>query len=347
MVPTPHFGFIGFGAHVPDKVLTNRGLEQLVQTSDEWIRRRTGIRTRRILGEEETILDMAVSAARRALRDAGIGAEQLDDIRVGVNTWMRFPSLAAELQGELGASGASAADVSAGCAGFIYAVEEAYDRAFLRKARYGRTSISLVVGVDGLSHITDWTDRDTCVLLGDGAGAVVLGEVDEGGILAIHTSAQGQYSHLLYSDPVLACQRSSDGESFLHDEACPRPYLRMDGPRVYPIAVKTMVREVQQVIAMYNDISDAPIHVSDIDYIYPHQANLRIIEHVAETLEVPLDRVYSDGVRRYGNTSTASIPLGYCDVRDRNPRPRGDRFEIDVAFGAGFASGAILRRVPA
>ena len=157
----PRIGLAGIGGYLPPTVLTNADLERVVDTSDEWIRRRTGIETRHILQKDETILDMAVQAARRALEDAGVRADQLDDIRVGVNTWMRFPSLATQLQDALGAPHASASDISAGCAGYVYAVEEAFNKIFIEKVSYGRDTTALVVGVDGLSHITDWTDRQT------------------------------------------------------------------------------------------------------------------------------------------------------------------------------------------
>jgi 3-oxoacyl-[acyl-carrier-protein] synthase-3 len=336
-------GFVGFGGYVPPTELTNSDLERVVDTSDEWILRRTGIRTRHILAEGETILGMAVQAARRALDDAGVAAADIDDIRVGVNTWMRFPSLASQLQEALGAPHASAADVSAGCAGFVYAVEQAFHRILVEKARYGRDTVALVVGVDGLSHITDWTDRQTCVLLGDGAGAVVLREVPRGGILATHTHADGRYGDVLWSDFVLQGQANGSPRTFTHEAQGPRAYLHMDGKKVFSVAIETMVNDVQRVIEKHRECTGERIEVSDIDYLYPHQANLRIVEMVAKRLGVGLEKVYTDGVVRYGNTSTASIPLGYWDNRERY-RSGGDRLEVDVAFGSGFASGAILRR---
>jgi 3-oxoacyl-[acyl-carrier-protein] synthase-3 len=336
-------GYRGYGRWLPGKTLTNADLEQVVETSDDWIRRRTGIRERRILGPQETILQMAVAAASRALESAGITAAQIGDIRVAVNTWLRFPSLATQVQRELGAKAAAAADVSAGCAGFIYAVEEAFNKIFVEKLRHGRDLCALIVGVDALSHITDWTDRGTCVVLGDGAGAVVMGPVEEGGIEAIHTHADGRFGDLLYSDPVLECQ-ANGSQAFTHREQGIRPYLHMDGPRVFPVAVKTMVRDVLAVIAKYNRTHDQKIGLEDIGYVYPHQANMRIIEAVVNKLGLPPERVYSEGVVRYGNTSTASIPIGYCDNLEARTVDPAAPFEIDVAFGAGFASGAILRR---
>jgi len=343
-IQTPRIGYAGIGAYVPERVLTNEHMTQIVDTSDDWIQRRTGIQTRHILAEGESILDMAVNAARIALEDAGVEAGELGDIRVGVNTWMRFPSLASQLQKELGADKASAADVSAGCAGFIYAVEEAYNKLLVEKLCYGRDLTALVVGVDGLSHIANWTDRNTCVLLGDGAGAVVLKSVEQGGILAIHTHADGRHGGLLYSDPVLSPQNNGSPKLFSHKQEGQRPYLHMDGRRVYAIACETMARDARTVIEKYNAVNGDTIGVDDIAYVYPHQANMRIIETVAKKLGLPLERVYHQGIRNYGNTSTASIPIGYADNRAHYGNGNPERLEIDVAFGAGFASGAILRR---
>jgi len=340
----PHVGYAGIGAYLPERVLTNQDLERLVDTSDEWIVRRTGIKERRIMAQDETVLDMAVAAAVRALDDAGVTAEELGAIRVGVNTWMRFPSLATQLQDAIGASNASAADVSAGCSGFVYAVEDVYEKILVEKTLYHRDLIALVVGVDGLSHVTDWTDRQTCVLLGDGAGAVVVKELESGGILATHTHADGRYGDYLWSDAPLGSQLNGTPQEFGHDELGKRPYLHMDGRKVFAVAVETMVNDVRTVIAKYNERSGQKVGVDDIDYFYPHQANLRILEAVAKRLKVSPQKVYTDGVVNYGNTSTASIPLGYWDNRNR-VRGSEPRLEIDVAFGAGFASGALLRQV--
>ena len=229
----PKIGFAGFGAYLPPRELTNDDLSEMVDTDDAWIRRRTGIRSRRILSAEESILDMAVIAAQRALDDAGVDASDVGDIHVGVNTWLRFPSLATQVQRVLGATGAAASDVSAGCSGFIYAVEAAYNRVLVEKLKYGRDVVSLVIGVDGLSHVTDWTDRSTCVLLGDGAGAVVIQGVAEGEILATHTHADGQYGGMLYLDSTLESPVEAGSDRLVTREQCARPYLRMNGRKVY------------------------------------------------------------------------------------------------------------------
>lgn len=339
-------GYLGSGAYVPATELTNAELERLVETSDEWIQRRTGIRTRRVLDGRESILDMAVHAARRALDDAGLGPEDIDDIRVAVSTWMRIPSLATSLQRVLGIEDASASDVAAGCAGFVYAVEDASNKMLVEHVRYGRETRALVVGVDSLSDITDWTDRNTCVLLGDGAGAVVLGRVDEGGILATHTNADGRHGALLYSEPPPDGHvRNENGAPHVGGHGA-RQFLRMDGRRVFPAAVATMVSDVHRVLEKHSMTGSRRLGVEDLDYVFPHQANLRILEMVAKRLGAPLAKVYTDGIVKYGNTSAASIPLGYEDARHRRNGDTVSGLVVDVAFGAGFASGAILREVP-
>ncbi len=349
MTPQPRIGYAGYGGYLPDRIVTNDELAEMVDTSDEWITRRTGISTRRVLERDESMLGMAVGAARAALDDAGIEPHEVDDIRVGVNTWLRFPSLATQIQAELGCENAAASDVSAGCAGFVYAVEEAYNRVYLERARYGRRSVALVVGVDALSHITDWRDRHTCVLLGDGAGAVVVAEDAPSEILAVHTRADGRYGHLLYSDPVVGTQipangEAEDGEAFVRDDTAERTFLHMDGRKVFPVAVRSMVEAVERVLEKHAEASGVSLGPDDVDYVFPHQANLRIIEAVADRVGVPMERVYTDGVKHYGNTSTASIPLAYWETARNGGGPVEPGYQVDVAFGAGFAYGAILRR---
>ncbi len=323
-------GFLGHGAALPAAEVTNADLSRMVDTNDEWIQRRTGVRTRRVLRDGETLLDLAATAAQRALDDAGLSPREVGEVRVAVCTWMRLPSLASRVQEALGIPDVPCADVAAGCAGFVYAIEDVWSRLFFQRMRYGRRTNALVIGIDALSHITDWSDRSTCVLLGDGAGAVVLGEVAEGGLLATHTSANGRCGDLL-------CTEANGHEG--------RQVLRMDGRAVFAAAVDTMVRDVRTVLAKYGSSSGRTVEVRDLAYVYPHQANLRILERVARRLKLPPERFYTRGIVKYGNTSAASIPLAYADQNGEAshlPRPR---FEVDVAFGAGFASGAILREV--
>jgi 3-oxoacyl-[acyl-carrier-protein] synthase-3 len=332
--------FAGLGKYLPERVLTNHDLERLVETSDEWILDRTGIAERRMAADNETASTMGIEAARQALAQAQIDAADLDLVIVATTTPDgMFPSVASLVQNGLGARRAGAFDINAACVGFVTAIATASQ--FIASGAYQRV---LVVGSDVLSRIVDWQDRGTCVLFGDGAGAVVVRRVERGGILATHTHADGRYGDLLYSDPVVGSQLNGSPRDFAHETTGARPFIHMDGRRVYAIAVETMVRDVCRVIEKWNASSGERITAADVDYVYPHQANLRIVEMVAKRLGVPVERVYTGGVVRYGNTSTASIPLGYWDNRDRF-REGGGRLEVDVAFGAGFASGAILRRV--
>ena len=335
-------GYLGYGSYIPSVVVTNEDLERIVDTSDEWIQQRTGIQTRYVMNRNESVLDMAVEASKRALSDAGLSPDDIGDIRVGVNTWNRFPSLATQVQYTLGIKGSSASDVSAGCAGFIYAVEDAYNKISIEKTKYGRDLKSLVVGVDGLSLVVDWADRTTCVLLADGAGAVVMGHSESNEILATYTEAAGKYGDLLYMDEFLENQLIDENRvAFSNEKKVARPFLRMQGKKVFPVAVRTMISNVKKVIERYNANSPGShIGLSDVEYVYPHQANLRIIKAIAEYMDMPLESVYTEGIKKYGNTSAASIPLGYADTLDQ---VKG-KIVVDVAFGSGFASGAILRK---
>lgn len=334
-------GYLGVGSYVPENVLTNAHLESIVDTTAEWIIQRTGIHTRRIMGPEDSLATMALNASRAALDQAGIEPSQINDIRIGVNTHMRFPSLAATVQEELGADNASAADISAGCAGFIFSVEDVYNRMIAEWALHRRSYYALAIGVDALSVITDWNDRSTCVLFGDGAGAVVIGPVESGEILATVTRTQGKYAKLLYLDKFLSNSlEEPEGMNMLRRNGTVYPFLRMAGPKVFPVAVRTMMADIKSVVEKYNSLGGESISLQDIEYVIPHQANLRIVRAVADGLKLGYDQVYSAGVINYGNTSAASIPLGYADEWGKRP----GALQVDVAFGAGFASGAILRR---
>ncbi|MBM3328410.1 MAG: beta-ketoacyl-ACP synthase 3 [Calditrichaeota bacterium] len=337
-------GYLGVGRYLPERVLTNADLERIVDTSDEWIVQRTGIKTRRIMGPGESVATMAIGAAREALARSGVSPDQISIVRVGVNTHLKFPSLASTVQDALGISNASASDISAGCSAFIFAVEEIYNRLAFEKLSTGREAYGLAVGVDGLSLITDWSDRATCVLFGDGAGAAVIGPVEAGGILATYTRTQGQYADLLYLDDFLSSPLDdnplSPSFAFRHRNGTPYPFLHMEGRKVFQVAVRSMMSDIRSVIDRYNLISGGQLTLDDIEYVIPHQANHRIVSAVAEGLKLPPEQVYSEGVVNYGNTSAASIPIGYVDQLGKRP----GALEVDVAFGAGFASGAILRR---
>ncbi len=305
-------------------MLSNADLEKLVDTSDEWIRERTGIRERRIAGEGQTTCDLAEGAARAALEAAGVSPRELDLIVVGTTTPdLIFPSTACLLQQRLGANGCAAFDVNAACTGFIYALASA--DAFVRA---GRARRALVVGAETLSRMIDWTDRATCVLFGDGAGAVVLAADAEPGVLATHLHADGGYKNLLYN-PV--------GVSVgFRDEPNHGVRVVMTGNEVFKVAVKTLDAVVEETLAA-NGLAK-----SDIDWLIPHQANLRIIAATAKRLEMPMERVIVT-VDRHGNTSAASVPLA-LDEAVRSGRIRRGELLLLEAFGGGFTWGSALVR---
>ncbi|MDX9741896.1 MAG: beta-ketoacyl-ACP synthase III [Gammaproteobacteria bacterium] len=312
----------GTGSYLPEKTLSNGDLEKLVDTSDEWIRDRTGIRVRHIAADGETTCDLAEAAARRAIEAANIAAEDIDLIIVATTTPDRvFPSTACLLQERLGIAGMPAFDIQAVCTGFVYALGIA-DK-FIRT---GAARCALVVGAETLSRILDWKDRSTCVLFGDGAGAVVLKASDEPGILSTHLHADGRYKDLL----TVPGGVSQGYESVCGDGA----YIRMKGSEVFKVAVSTLGRIV-------DDTLDAnSLQKSDVDWLIPHQANIRIIQATARKLQMSMDQVVVT-VDRHGNTSAASIPLA-LDTAVRDGRiQRGETLLLE-AFGGGFTWGSAL-----
>ncbi len=316
---------IGTGGYLPEKVLTNHDLEKMVETSDEWIQERTGIQQRHIAAENQTTCDLAEAAARQALAEAGIRGDEIDLIIVATTTPDKvFPSTACLLQSRLGAYGCAAFDVQAVCSGFIYAMSIA-DK-FIRS---GSATKALVIGAETMSRILDWTDRKTCVLFGDGAGAVVLGASDQPGILSSHLHADGRYEELLHV-PV--------GVSSCYDKVkAGEAYLQMQGPEVFKVAVRTLGRVVDETLAA-NGMSK-----SDIDWLVPHQANIRIISATAKKLDMPMERVVVT-VGNHGNTSAASVPLA-LDVAVRDGRIKDGDTVLLEAFGGGFTWGSILLKL--
>ncbi|WP_018952402.1 beta-ketoacyl-ACP synthase III [Thioalkalivibrio sulfidiphilus] len=314
----------GTGGCLPEKILTNHDLEKMVETTDEWIQERTGIKKRHVAGPEETTCDLAERAARRAMEMAGRGSADIDLIIVATTTPDRvFPSTACLLQKRLEIHGCAAFDVQAVCTGFVYALGVA-DR-FIRT---GGAKCALVVGAETLSRIVDWTDRTTCVLFGDGAGAVVLEASEEQGILSTHLHADGRFDNLLHVPKGVSTAYSE----VLAGEA----YIEMKGNEVFKVAVNTLGRIVDETLE-YNDIDQA-----EIDWLIPHQANIRIIQATARKLKMPMDRVVVT-VGEHGNTSAASIPLALdVAVRDGRVRP-GDLLMME-AFGGGFTWGSALLR---
>jgi 3-oxoacyl-[acyl-carrier-protein] synthase-3 len=309
----------GTGGYLPAKVLTNRDLELAVDTTDEWIYTRTGIRQRHIAADGEKTSDLALEASRKALRAGGIAAADLDLIVMATTTPdMVFPSTACLLQAKLGVRNCPAFDVQAVCSGFVYGLSTA-DR-FIRSGQYRN---ALVVGAEVYSRILDWSDRSTCVLFGDGAGAVVLRRDNVPGILSSHLHADGSYANLL-SVPGTVCGGKVSG----------RPLLQMNGGGVFKFAVKVLDDLVEETLAANG------MQKSDIDWLVPHQANIRIIQASAKKLGLSMEKVVVT-VDRHANTSAASIPLA-LDEAARDGRIRAGQHVLLEAVGGGFTWGAAL-----
>ncbi|MFL8936402.1 beta-ketoacyl-ACP synthase III [Rossellomorea oryzaecorticis] len=304
-------GIIGIGRYLPEKVLTNADLEKMVDTSDEWIRTRTGIEERRVAGEDTDTSDMAYGAAMKAIADAEISPEELDLILVAtVTPDQPFPSVACLLQERLGAKKAAAMDISAACAGFMYGMITA--KQFIDNGAYKNV---LVVGVEKLSKITDWDDRNTAVLFGDAAGAAVLGQVPDGkGILAFELGADGSGAKHLYQEENIV----------------------MNGREVFKFAVRQMGE------SSVNVIEKAGLKKEDVDFLIPHQANIRIMEAARQRLELPVEKM-SKTVNKYGNTSAASIPVSLVEDLQDGRVKEGD-VVVMVGFGGGLTWGAIVMR---
>jgi 3-oxoacyl-[acyl-carrier-protein] synthase-3 len=317
---------MGTGSAAPERILSNKDLERIVDTSDEWIIRRTGIKERRIAskGKPESTTELATQAASKAMEMAGVTASQMDMIVVGTVTPDRqFPSVACMLQYALGAERAAAFDISAGCSGFLYALSVVENA-----IRCGTAQTALVVGVERLSTILNWSDRSTCVLLGDGAGAVVLRKSNNGcGILSTHLKSDGAFGDLLYSE---------DGNTVDHEllrDVVTRPFhLCMDGNKLFKRAVECLSTIATEALK-HNGLSH-----EEIDLVIPHQANMRIIQAAAKSLGISMEKVYVN-VERYGNTSSASIPIA-LDEANREGRLTRDAQILLISFGAGLTWGA-------
>jgi len=316
-----HARIIGTGGYLPEKVLTNHDLACMVDTSDEWIVTRTGIRQRHVAADGEVASDLALKASRKALAAAGIRADQLNLIIVATTTPdMIFPSTACILQAKLGAGGCPAFDVQAVCSGFIYALATA--NLFIRA---GQCRYALVVGTEVYSRILDWTDRSTCVLFGDGAGAVVVAASDQPGILGAHLHADGSYSKILCV-PGQVSGGSVRGRAF----------VTMEGNAVFKFAVRVLEEVVEETLSSHG------LERAAIDWLIPHQANLRIIEATARKLGLSMEKVIVT-VDRHANTSAASIPLA-LDEAVRDKRIRSGQHVLLEAVGGGFTWGAVLTR---
>lgn len=317
-------GIMGTGSYVPERILTNNDLAKIVDTNDEWITTRTGIRERRIAADDEATSDLAFKAAEKAIIDAGIDKNEIELIIVATMTQDHLtPSTAALVQDKLGIK-AAAFDVSAACTGFIYGFTAGYS--FIKAGIYKKV---LVIGAETMSRVTDWEDRGTCILFGDGAGAVVLGEVETGGFLASHLAADGSGACELIV-PAGGSRKAATAETIENREV----YLKMNGREVFKFAVKAFPESVENVLTQQNLTAD------DIDIFIPHQANVRIIEAIAKRFKQPLDKFFVN-LHKYGNTSGASIPIALDEASKEGRFKRGDKI-VATGFGGGLTYGSIL-----
>jgi len=314
-----HSRIVGTGSYLPEKILTNADFEKMIDTSDQWIVERTGIRERHVAAEGEFTSDLAVAAARRALEAAGVTPASVDLLIVATTTPDRvFPSTACIVQAKLGIANSSPAfDLQAVCSGFVFALATANN--FIRA---GQARTALVIGAETLSRITDYTDRTNCILWGDGAGAVVLTASDEPGIISTHIHADGRHQDLLYVDggPSMGAEKG--------------PYMRMQGNSVFKVAVNTLDAIVDETLAANG------LQKTDIHWLVPHQANVRIIQATAKKLGMSMDQVVLT-VDKHGNTSAASIPLA-LDTAVRDGRIKRGETILMEAFGGGFTWGSAL-----
>jgi 3-oxoacyl-[acyl-carrier-protein] synthase-3 len=318
-------GIIGVGEYLPEKVLTNADLERMVDTSDEWITTRTGIRERRIAAKNEASSDLAYEAAKKALKSANLAPADVDLIIVAtVTPDMCFPSVACLLQNAIAARKAACFDVSAACAGFVYALTAAQQ--FIAAGMYKN---ALVVGTEVMSSVTDWKDRNTCVLFGDGAGAVVLGEVPSGGILASYLGSDGSKADILQV-PAGGSRKPAS----VHTIEARQHYVKMQGNELFKLAV-TIMADAAQVA-----LKKAGLECSDIDLVIPHQANIRIIMAMAKKLNLPQEKIFLN-IERYGNMSSASTVTALCEAVQAGRIRKGDIVLLD-AFGAGLVWGAVV-----
>lgn len=316
---------VGTGSYLPSKVVTNHDLEKIVDTTDEWIRTRTGIERRHVAGETETTCDLAEQAAVRAMRAADVGPQDIDLIVIGTTTPDQvFPNVGCLLQARLGIKGPPAIQIEAACSSFIYALSVAD-----KFVRLGESKCALVIGAECLTRIIDWNDRGTCVLFGDGAGAMILKPSKEPGVISTHLHANGEYADLLYyptgpskkHNPAVTCQTA----------------IQMKGSEVFKVAVNSLSSIVDETLAV-NGLDKAAV-----DWLVPHQANMRIIQAIAKKLDLPMERVIVT-IQDQGNTSAASVPLA-LDTGIRDGRIKPGSLVLLEAFGGGFTWGSALIRI--
>lgn len=316
---------IGMGAYAPEKVYTNKDMENFVETNDEWILQRTGIQQRHIAAEDEYTSDLATKAAKRALENAKLTAEDIDLIIVATVTPDCFtPSCACIVQKNIEAKNAAAFDINAACSGFVTGTVIA--KQFIQTGSYKRV---MVIGADALSKATDYADRGTCILFGDAAGAVIYEASDDAGVISTDIGANGKDGNKLTSFAY-----RQDEEELEKRVTKNLNYIRMDGSEVMKFAVRAMTKASQTVC------KEANITLDDVGLIIPHQANIRIIESAAKFLKVDMNKIFVN-VHKYGNTSSASIPVAMCEAAEEGKLKRGDKFVI-VGFGGGLTWGAAL-----
>ena len=315
---TSQIGVLGLGAYVPERVLTNHDLEKMIDTSDEWITTRTGIKERRIASEGEASSDLGAKAALKALEDAKVDPAEIDAIVVAtLSPDHIFPATACIIQEKIGAVKAAAFDLSAGCSGFVYALAVAYGL-----VQTGLEKV-LVIGAETISRFVNWQDRSTCVLFGDGAGAVVLGRVERGGILGFDLGADGS-GHSILNIPVGGSREPITPENLAQN----RHYLYMVGSEVFRFAVRTVPRTSRKAL------KKAGLEVGDVDWLIPHQANTRIIDAAMNLMGIESEKVVVN-LDKYGNTSAASIPIAWAEAAEDGRIKRGDKLLL-VGFGAGL-----------
>jgi 3-oxoacyl-[acyl-carrier-protein] synthase III len=321
----PHIQIVSSGSALPKNVVTNADLEKIVETSDEWIAQRTGIKQRYILSADESMLDLAHSSALEAIKNAGIEANEIGLLVVATNTPQQvLPSTSTLLQGRLGITDCISYDIQAACSGFVYGLATAY---YLLKARTD-LRYALIVGAEALSKVTDWQDRTTCVLFGDGAGAAILGRRDTPGIIAADLGSDGCSAEFLGVPWGIA-----QGYEAMTPE---NRYIQMNGREVYKKSIAHFTNSIQSVMAQTD------VRLEDVDWVIPHQANVRIISAVAEKLGVPMEK-FIVTVDQHGNTSSASIPLAFNLAVSEGKVKRGQTV-LFVGFGAGFTRGSMLFR---
>lgn len=314
----------GTGRYLPERVLTNADLEKIVDTSDEWIRTRTGIEERHVATDDERTSDLCVEAAKIAMADAGVEPQDIDLIVIGtISPDLLFPNIATIVQHKMGIPACAAFSLETACSGFIYAISTAD-----KFIRLGDAKCALVIGAEIITRLADWKDRSTCVLFGDGAGAVVLQASDEQGIMSTHLGADGQYKELLYYPVGVSNNLAAAG---VGDSK-----IIMAGNEVFKVAVKTLASIAQTALDANNMTLD------DVDWLIPHQANLRIIQATAKRVGMPLEKVIQT-VQLHGNTSAASVPLA-LDVGIRDGRIKRGQILLLEAFGGGFTWGSVLLR---